>query len=111
MGVRWLTTNLPTRTFIGFASLCGESPMLVLRGHALKKRDASPRTPNLKTPTAFLARARFEKNVHHDVLAGAEIKSELADHYFWVAFRGGNVDTSRKDFPIEVPLGCPAACD
>ena len=67
-------------------------------------RDATPRTPNLVSPTAFLTRDRFEENVHHDVLSGTEIKSELADHYFWAAFRGGNVDTSRKDFGIEVPM-------
>ena len=70
-------------------------------------RDATPRTPNLVTPNAFLTRARFEENVHHDVLAGTNIKSELADHYFWVAFRGGNIDTSRKDFPIELPGAAP----
>ena len=87
-------------------ALQGE-PNTGIEGSRVEERDASPRTPNLKAPTAFLARARFEENVHHDVLAGTDIKSELADHYFWVAFRGGNVDTSRKDFPIEVPLAVP----
>ncbi len=71
------------------------------------ERDVTPRTPNLKTPVAFLSRVRFEENVHHDVLEGTDIKSELADHYFWVAFRGGNVDTSRKDLRIEVPMAVP----
>ena len=78
-----------------------------MEGSRVEERDATPRTLNLIAPTAFLARARFEENVHHDVLSGTEIKSELADHYFWVAFRGGNIDTSRKDLPIEVPLAVP----
>lgn len=73
----------------------------------VEARDATPRAPNLVTPSAFLTRARFEENVHHDVLAGTDIKSELADHYFWVPFRGGNIDTSRKDFPIELSGAAP----
>ena len=87
-------------------ALKGE-PNTGIEGSRVEERDATPRTQNLISPTAFLARARFEENVHHDVLAGTEIKSELADHYFWVAFRGGNIDTSRKDLPIEVPLAVP----
>ncbi len=71
-------------------------------------RDGSPRTPNLISPKAFKTRVRFEENRHHDVLAGNDIKSELADHYFGVAFRGGNINTSRKDFPIE-PKDIPGA--
>lgn len=70
-------------------------------------RDATPRTPNLVTPSAFLTKKRFEEDVHHDVLAGPDIKSELADHYFWVAFRGGNIDTSRKEFPVELAGAAP----
>ena len=70
-------------------------------------RDATPLTENLVAPSAFLARVRFEENIHHDVLAGTNIKSELADHYFWTPFRGGNINTSRKDFPIELPAAAP----
>ena len=70
-------------------------------------RDATPLTENLVAPSAFLARVRFEENVHHDVLAGTNIKSELADHYFWTPFRGGNINTSRKDFPVELPAAVP----
>lgn len=88
-------------------ALKGEPNTGNLEGSRVEERDATPRTQNLISPTAFLARARFEENVHHDVLSGTEIKSELADHYFWVAFRGGNVNTSRKDFPIEVPSAVP----
>ena len=87
-------------------ALKGE-PNVGLEGSRVEERDATPVTQNLIAPTAFLARARFEENVHHDVLSGTEIKSELADHYFWVAFRGGNIETSRKDLPIEVPLAVP----
>ena len=71
------------------------------------ERDVTPRTPNLVTPQAFLTRTRVEEDVHHDVLAGPDIKSELADHYFWVAFRGGHVNTSRKDIPITLPGAAP----
>ena len=70
-------------------------------------RDATPRTENLVSPTAFLTRERFEQNVHHDTLSGVDVKSELADHYFWVSFRGGNINTSRKDFPVELPMSVP----
>ena len=87
-------------------ALQGE-PNTGIEGSRVEERDATPRAQNLVTPVAFLARARFEENVHHDVLAGTAIKSELADHYFWAAFRGGNVNTSRKDLGIEVPLAVP----
>ena len=87
-------------------TLRGE-PSTDIETSRVAERDATPQTPNLVTPAAFLTRVRLEENVHHDVLAGTDIKSELADHYFWVAFRGGNIDTSRKDFPIEVPMAVP----
>ena len=71
------------------------------------ERDGTPKTKNLVSPQAFKTSARFEENRHHDVLAGNDIKSELADHYFGVAFRGGDVRTSRKDFRIELPRAIP----
>ncbi len=71
------------------------------------ERDATPRAQNLIAPSAFLTRIRFEENIHHDVLAGNDVKSELADHYFWAAFRGGNTNTSRKDLFIELPKAVP----
>ena len=70
-------------------------------------RDGALRTPNLVSPKAFFTRVRFEENRYHDVLDGSDVKSELADHYFGVAFRGGHVDTSRKNFPIELPRSIP----
>lgn len=88
-------------------ALRGEPATGDLEPSRVTTRDATPRTGNLVTPTAFLTRIRFEENVHHDVLAGTSVKSELADHYFWVAFRGGNISTSRKDFPIELPMAVP----
>ena len=74
----------------------------------VEARDGAPRTPNLVSPKAFFTRVRFEENRHHDALDGSDIKSELADHYFGVAFRGGNIETSRKVFPIE-PTDIPGA--
>ncbi len=88
-------------------ALRGEPAMGGLESSRVATRDATPRSENLVTPTAFLTRARFEKNIHHDALAGTSVKSELADHYFWSAFRGGNVQSSRKDFPIELPRAVP----
>ena len=87
----------------------------VLRGESagnlepsgVEVRDAAPRTKNLIAPNAFLTRARFEENIHHDTLSGVDVKSELADHYFWVTFRGGNINTSRKDLRIELPMAVP----
>ncbi len=69
----------------------------------IEVRDAAPQAQNLPTPEAFLTRERFEENRHHDVLEANDIKSELADHYFGVAFRGGD----RKDFPIKLPMAVP----
>ena len=83
-------------------------PTAGLEASRISERDAAPQEENLVTPLAFKTRIRFEENRHHDVLAGEDIKSELADHYFWVAFRGGNVNTSRKDFQIR-PEDIPGA--
>ena len=88
-------------------SLRGDPVTGDLEPSRVTTRDATPLTENLVAPNAFLARVRFEENVHHDVLAGTNIKSELADHYFWTPFRGGNINTSRKDFPVELPAAVP----
>ena len=82
--------------------LLGE-PTAGLETSRVETRDVTPKTRNLVTPTAFLTRDRFEENWHHDVLDGSDVKSELADHYFGTAFRGGD----RKDFPIELPNAAP----
>ena len=84
-------------------ALRGE-PSTGIETSRVTERDATPLSANLIAPSAFLTRIRFEENRHHDVLAGNDIKSELADHYFWVAFRGGNT----KDFNnIELPEAVP----
>ncbi len=73
----------------------------------IEVRDAAPQGRNLPSPKAFLSRIRFEKDRHHDTLEAHDIKSELADHYFDVAFRGGDLSTSRKDFSITLPMAIP----
>ena len=84
-------------------ALRGE-PTTGIETSRVEERDATPLSPNLIAPSAFLTRIRFEENRLHDVLAGNDVKSELADHYFWVAFRGGNT----KDFSnIELPEAVP----
>ena len=69
----------------------------------VETRDAAPQAQNPPTPKAFLTRIRFEENRHHDTLEARDIKSELADHYFGVAFRGGDA----KGFPIKLPMAIP----
>ena len=90
-----------------YFALRGELTTGDLNPSRVTTRDATPRTPNLLPPDAFLTRARFEENVHHDALVGTNIKSELADHYFWVTFRGGNLNEGRKEFPVELPMSVP----
>ena len=82
--------------------LIGE-PAAGLETSRVTTRDVTPKAKNLVVPIAFLTRARFEENRHHDVLSGNDVKSELADHYFGAAFRGAD----RKDFPIELPNAAP----
>ena len=84
-------------------ALRGE-PTTGIETSRVEERDATPLSLNLIAPSAFLTRIRFEENRLHDVLAGNDVKSELADHYFWVAFRGGNT----KNFEnIELPEAVP----
>ena len=83
-------------------------PAAGLESSRVTEWDGTPKTPNLVSPKAFLTRVRFEENRHHDALDGTDVKSELADHYFGVAFRGGDIGTKGKDFPIE-PKDIPGA--
>ena len=67
-------------------------------------RSAAPVSGNVIPPKAFLTKKRFEEENFYDPLDGRDVRSELADHYFWTAFRGG-VDSNlkRKQFPIQLP--------
>ena len=69
----------------------------------VETRDATPQPENRATPIAFLKRSRFEENRYHDTLEANDIQSELADHYFGVVFRGGDL----KDFWITLPMAVP----
>lgn len=75
--------------------------------YRIPTRTAEPETRNVTPPTSFLSKQRYEKDVLHDVLNGVNIKSELADHYFWTGFRGRNIPESRKNFPIDLIQAVP----
>ncbi|MCH8290157.1 hypothetical protein IH992_03505 [Candidatus Poribacteria bacterium] len=74
--------------------------------------DAAPKTPNAPIPFAFKKSERFEQNWIHDRLESSDIKSELADHYFWTGLNGTNNPSNRnkeKNFVIQVPNAVPRA--
>lgn len=73
----------------------------------ISTRSAAPIRQDLIPPTAFLTKQRFELDVHHDSLNGNNVKSELADHYFWAGFRGRNIDASKRNFRIDIPEAVP----
>ncbi len=66
-------------------------------------RSATPQTQDLVVPTSFLAKKRFEEDVHHNPLTGVDVRSDVADHYFWTGFRGDNSKESRKKFGFVLP--------
>ncbi len=67
-------------------------------------RSASPSPDNVIPPKAFLTKKRFEEENFYDPLDGRDVRSELADHYFWTAFRGGaDSNLKRKQFPVQLP--------
>ncbi len=69
-------------------------------------RDAAPKTPNAPTPFAFKETERFEQDRKYDRLV--DVKSELADHYFWESLTGGaDSRFNQKDFPIQLPHAAP----
>ena len=70
-------------------------------------RSGAPVTRDITPPNAFLTELRFEENKLYDTLDGYNVKSELADHYFWTGFRGGNSGISTKRFPVELPGAVP----
>ena len=70
-------------------------------------RSGAPVTRDITPPDAFFTKLRFEENRLHDPLDGRNVKSELADHYFWTGFRGGNSGISTKKFSVELPGAVP----
>ena len=67
-------------------------------------RSVSPISDNVIPPKAFLTKMRDEKENFYDPLDGRDVRSELADHYFWTAFRGGaDSNIKRKQFPVQLP--------
>ncbi|MBI1930778.1 hypothetical protein HYR99_41845, partial [Candidatus Poribacteria bacterium] len=70
-------------------------------------KDASPKTPNAPIPFAFKKTEHFEKDRLHDALL--DVRSELADHYFWTGLTGGtqNLSNRQKDFPLQFPYAVP----
>ena len=72
--------------------------------YRIPTRSANPDVGDLNPPVAFLTKKRFEEDNFYDTLDGNNIKSELADHYFWTAFRGGqDSNLKRKQFPVQLP--------
>ena len=72
--------------------------------YRIPTRSATPVSGNVIPPKAFLTKKRFEEDNFYDTLDGYNIKSELADHYFWTAFRGGqDSNLRRKQFPVQLP--------
>ncbi len=66
-------------------------------------RDVHPITRNAQVPVAFLKTQRFEKDIFHDSLVSDDVRSELADHYFWASLKRGD----SKSFPIHIPGAVP----
>ncbi len=66
-------------------------------------KNAAPKTPESLIPIAFMKTERFEENLLHDSLNGDDVRSELADHYFWTSLKNGD----SKRFPIEFPGAIP----
>ncbi len=70
-------------------------------------RSGAPVTPDITPPNAFLTKLRFEENRLYDTLDGYNVKSELADRYFWTGLRGGASGISTKKFPVDLPGAVP----
>ncbi len=72
--------------------------------YRIPTRSAKPVSGDISPPNAFKTKMRFEEDNFYDALDGNNIKSELADHYFWTAFRGGQDSNIKvKQFPVELP--------
>ena len=69
--------------------------------------DAVPETSDAPIPIAFKKTEHFEKDYLHDSLV--EVKSELADHYFWAGLtnQSENRNLREKSERIDVPRAVP----
>ena len=82
--VYWLSWNSPGSSRVGVV-------------------DAQQKTRSARIPVAFLKTERFERDIIHNSLEADDVRSELADHYFWASFKGGD----SKPFPINIPGAIP----
>lgn len=104
---KFTDTNVYWFSFLPKGAVEGENKTDSDKSFRIPTRTVEPETRNVTPPTSFLSKRRYEKDVIHDVLNGVNIKSELADHYFWTGFRGRNIPESRKKFPIDLIQGVP----
>lgn len=104
---KFTDTNFYWFSFVpkGTESAVGESK--AANTFRIGTRSGAPVTRDTTPPTAFLTRLRFEENRLHDTLDGYNVKSALADHYFWTGFRGGNSGIRTKKFYDELPGAIP----
>ena len=71
------------------------------------EQDVVPEASDAPVPIAFKKTEHFEKDYLHDALV--EVKSELADHYFWQGLtnQSQNRNLSEKSVRIDVPRAIP----
>ena len=79
---------------------------LTIETTQVKEVDVSPKTSGLSIAKAFKTTIHKEKDRFYDPLV--EVRSELADHYFWTTLTGVNVAAIRhKDFRVDFPRTVP----
>ena len=76
-------------------------------GSRVGEQDAVPESSDAPIPIAFKKTEHFEKDYLHDALV--EVKSELADHYFWQGLTNQSQirNLREKTFRIDVPRAMP----
>ena len=76
-------------------------------GSRVREQDAVPETLDASIPIAFKKTEHFEKDYRHNALV--EVKSELADHYFWQGLTNQSQirNLREKTFRIDVPRAVP----
>ena len=79
---------------------------LTIETTQVKEVDVSLKTSGLSVAKAFKTTIHKEKDRFYDPLV--EVRSELADHYFWTTLTGVNVAAIRqKDFRVDFPRTVP----